>query len=296
MMRALVIILAFVVAPRTAGATCRAVVVLEGDAGLVDTLETALQRRGIATRAAQDCPTTKARIDRRDSAIVVSVVDAAGRSSERTLVDLDAAASLIESWARQDMNDSLLLGFIVPDAPAPVAEEVARDAPAPRTTRTRDPFTVVVAGESSFDGTDPWLGARATACVRVGRACVGGIGRTLANGDRKSIDALGGVELAFGVGARGAIVAGAAVGAGWFSSRYSQAEAMLTSSSMGPRIDGHAAFSYLLGRHVSLHVGISAGGSPSAPVTILDGGDQPLTNREPRGFIRADAGLRIGVP
>jgi hypothetical protein len=31
-------------------------------------------------------------------------------------------------------------------------------------------------------------------------------------------------------------------------------------------------------------------------VTVIADGDTPVTNHEPRGFFRGDAGLRIGVP
>ena len=299
----IILVLALAATPRVADAECRAVVVLEGDAALVDTVDTALQQRGIATRATEDCPSAKARIDRRGTAIALTVVDPAGRRSERTLVDVAAATSVIESWARQDMNASLLLGFTVPDAPAPV-EEIARDAPAPRTMRRRDPFTAVIAGESSTDGTDTWLGARASACVRLGPICAGGLARYASSGskkdgggDRTTIDVLGGVDLAIPLGARAAIVVGAAIGGGWFSTPYAQGEAMLTSTTTGLRLDGHASFDYHLGRHLSLHVGISGSGSPSAPVTIGDGGDAGTrTNDEPRGLFRGDVGLRIGVP
>lgn len=290
---ALVLVLA---SAHAAAEECRATAVLEGDAALVDTIDGALRRRGVATRATADCPAAKARIDRRGAQIAVSVVDPAGRKSERVFVDTDAAASLIESWARQDFNAQLLLGFVVPDAPAAEAR-IDVPAPAPH-RRTRDRATLAIAGESSVDFTDgtQWLGARAAACVRVGPVCAGGIARYLAADKRASVDVLGALALPVAVSPRAALVFGAGAGAGWFSTSYARGEAMIDSTEAGLRLDGSVSFAYLLGHHVSLHVGISAGASPSGPTVLVEGGDAPITNNEPRGFFRGDAGLRIGIP
>jgi len=297
MTRVILVVLAIAAPTRAMAEDCRATAVLEGDATLVDSIDGALRRRGVATRATEDCPAAKARIDRQGTAIAVSVVDPAGRKSQRVLADADAAASLIESWARQDLNAALLLGFVVADAPV-ATESVMRDAPVRVTPRVHDPFTLAVAGESSIDFRDgtQWLGARATACVRLGPVCAGAMGRLLSADSRSSADVLGLVSLPIAISQRGALVLGVAAGGGWFSADYAEAEAMMTKTTTGLRLDGHASFAYLLGRHVSLHVGLSIGGSPSAPYVIDPGGDQPLTNHEPRGFIRGDAGLRIGVP
>jgi hypothetical protein len=278
---------------------CRATAVLEGDAALVDSIDGALRRRGVSTRATADCPAAKARIDRQGAQIAVSVVDPAGRKSQRVFVDTDAAASLIESWARQDFNASLLLGFAVPDAPAPPAADLRVDPPgSPTRRRSRDLATLAIAGESSIDFTDgtQWLGARASTCVRLGPACIGGLARILSADKRSSIDVLGALSLPIALSPRAALVLGAAAGGGWFSTTYSRGEAMTDVTTTGLRIDGHVSFAYLLGRHISLHVGISVGASPSAPSTLIEDGDAPITNNEPRGFFRGDAGLRIGVP
>lgn len=115
-----VVVLALALGGSTGAAEpCRVTAVLEGDAELVDTITTALTGRGIETRAAAECPAAKARIDRRGAAIVVSVEDPDGRRSERMLDDAAAAASLIESWARRDMNAALLLGWTYEAPPPP---------------------------------------------------------------------------------------------------------------------------------------------------------------------------------
>lgn len=278
---------------------CRATAVLEGDPALVDSIDGTLQKRGVATRAMQNCPAARARVERDGTQITVSVVDAAGRKSQRSFVDSDAAASLIESWARQDFNAQLLVGFVVPDAPAPpVAETAARvDPPRSAVRRTPDVVTLAASGESSIDleGTQ-WLGGRATACVRLGPICAGAMARVLSADKRSGTDVLGTLALPLALSPRSAIVLGAAAGTGWFSTSYTRGEAMIDSTETGVRLDGHASFEYLLGHHISLHVGLSVGSSPSAGATIAEGGDAPITNNEPSGFIRGDAGLRIGVP
>ena len=298
MLTRIVLVLAVVAPVRAAAESCPATAVLEGDASLVDSIDGALRRRGIATRATGDCPLAKARVDRQGTAIAVSVVDPAGRKSQRLVVDTEVAASLIASWARQDVNASLLLGFVVPDAPAPAAESVTRtDGPPSRASRSADPFTLAASGETSIDfaGTQ-WLGGRAAACVRIGPVCAGAVARVLSADPRSSVDLLGAVTLPLTLSPRAALLLGAGAGAGWFSAQYAQGEATMRATQIGSRFDGHASLAYLLGRHVSLHVGLSFGASPSAPHILVEGGDQPLTNNEPRGFIRADAGLRIGVP
>jgi hypothetical protein len=279
---------------------CRATAVLDGDGVLVDTIDSTLRERGIATKATAACPTTTALVERRDNAIAVTITDPYGRRSTRTLEDVDAAASLIETWARQDMNASALVGWIEPAQPAmvdaPRIDAVTTRAATPH-ERVRDPLTLAVAGETSlgFDGT-PWLGARATACVRVGPVCAGANARILSNESRRSIDLLAGVELPIALSRRVVFVTGASAGAGSFRAPFFRGEVMTKKSLVGVRLDARASLAISLSRYVGLHVGVSVGGSPQAPMTTATDGDSIVDNDEPRGFVRADIGLRIGVP
>ncbi len=294
-MRTLAITFAImIVAAHASAAECPATAVLQGDGALVDSIDAALTRRGIATSATANCPAATARIERRGGAVAVIVTDPNGRRSERTLADLDAAASLIESWARQDMNAAALLGWIEPEPALAHADAIAPVVPAPR---ARDRFSLTAAGESSlgFDGTS-WLGVRAGACGRVGPVCIGATARVLSDSPRTSYDVLGGLELPIALGSRARFVAGAALGAGWFQSVASQAEVMNTYTTVGVRIDGHASLAVSLTRYIALYGGMSVGASPQAPAVLIPDGDAPVTNREPWGFIRGDVGLRIGVP
>ena len=284
---------------RASAAECPATAVLEGEGALVDSIDSELVRRGVATSATPSCPAAKARIERRGTGVAVIVTDPDGRRSERTLSDLDAAASLIESWARQDINAAALFGWTEPP-PLVVEPHVDVVSPAPVVAvppRARDPFSLVAGVESSlaFDRTS-WFGARAGACATVGPVCAGAHARLLSNDPRRSYDVLAGVELPIPLGRRAVLVTGAAIGAGWFQTQTSSGEMTNTVTTTGLRLDGHVALAIAIAPYVSLHAGVSLGGSPQAPVVIETGGDAPVYNGEPVGYIRGDVGLRIGAP
>jgi hypothetical protein len=293
-MKLFVVSLVLVLATPVASAEpCRATALLEGDDQLVDALDAALHRRGIETTARAECPAARARITRRGSAIAVSVVDPDGRSSERSLANLDAAASLIESWARQDLNAPLLVGKTY-ESPTPGPSLVV---PAAAVARARDPFSLVAAGETSFDlDGATWFGARATGCGRIGPTCVGVTGRLLSADPSSSYDVLASVDLPVPVTARIAVVAGAGVGAGWLRAVDTSMEASPLTTTLGLRTDGHAALSFALGAHVALHLGISLGTSTSSASTRGGEGQPAVTTSATELMFRGDVGLRIGVP
>jgi len=299
-MRGRLLSLAIVLATReaSAGEPCLATAVIErggeGDGALVDSLEAALRGRGIETAATAECPAARVRIARRGTTIAVSVVDPDGRRSERSLATLDAAASLIESWARQDLNAPLLVGRSYEPVDQPEPSVVAW--PARATARAHDPLTLVVAGESSFaTNGGVWLGARATACARIGRVCLGLAGRTLGNDSHRSYDVLAAIDVPFFVGQRVAIVTGAGAGPGWFLRAELHDTGPTTWTHAGTRLDAHASVSIAIAPHVALHAGLSAGLSPSGQAVRTDG-ESMTTNDEPTVFLRGDLGLRIGAP
>jgi hypothetical protein len=306
-MRARGICLAFLVlaSSRAAGAApCPVTAVLDGDAALVEPIDAELVRRGIATTPSESCPVAKAHVERRDdrAAITVTVVDPSGRRSERTLADPDAAAALIESWARQDMNAAALLGWLEPEVPAPEAErQIDIGAPNVRASthpsRTRDPVTLSASAESAraFNATT-YIGGRVSACGQIGPVCAGVTGRILAGDSRTTYDALVTIDAPFEVASRTVVLVGAGAGPGWFHAPRSVNETMTAMTTLGARIDGHAAISYALGRYVAVHAGISIGYSPQAPLALDPTGDSTKTNGEPTGFVRGDFGLRVGAP
>jgi hypothetical protein len=266
--------------------------VLEGDRELVDSTSRSLSRRGVATTPTAACPSARARLDRRGSAIAVTVIDPDGRRSERVLADLDAAASLIESWARQDLNAGLLFGWTV-DAP-PAAPPIAIVAVPPAPVRRAPRVLLVAAGELGRDFDDAsWTGGRAHACVRVGVVCLGAIGRIANAAPRRNVELIGAIDLPIALGRRVVLAPGAGLGTGWFTTEVGDARERVTANSL--RVDGHLSAAVLLGARISLHAGLSVGLSPSAPAQ-LDGGEAPRFLDEPTGSIRGELGLRIGVP
>lgn len=272
-------------------APCRATAVLGGDGELVTQVGEALARRGIATSETANCPSALARLEQRDRAVVVTVTDPDGRRSERTFADVEATAALIESWARQDLNASALLGFAPAAASEPGAVTAMLAAPPPH-----ERLAIAAAFETSvaFAGTT-WLGARASACVRVGPLCAGATTRFLANGDHHSTDVLAGVELPIALGARAWLVPGVAAGGGWFQVPFATDPMTTTSTVLSFRGDAHLALAVVLAPHVALVAGVALGLSPSGP-TVLRTGDAPITNDEPTGFFRAGVGVEAGIP
>lgn len=281
------------------GEDCPPAAVVEGDGTLVDLIDAALKQRGIATEAPPQCPVARAVIERSSKGVSVRVTDPNGRSSQRTLADHDAAASLIESWARQDMNASALLGFTDPVPVAAPAEAPRVDTQTPTTapTRARDMFSVAAAVESSlaFSG-GSFVGARVAGCMRIGPVCAGATGRFMTADPNQSVDVLGSIDVPFALSSRTVLLAGGGVGMGWYDAPLTQGERMTTVTTTGVRLDAHASVSVAIAPHVSFHAGISLGASPQAPATLIADGDAPVTNDEPAGFFRGDLGLRIGVP
>lgn len=276
--------------------TCRATAVVDGDHELVETVTAMLARRGVDTRSSE-CPASAATVIRRGTSIVVTVRDPDGRRSERTLADPEAAAAVIESWARRDINAASLIGWLEdPAARTPDAtphDEMPALAPRRSGARERDVVSIGAELETAlaFDGTT-WLGARGTACITAGPVCVGASARYLGYSGRSSTDVLAAVDLPIGLGDHDRVVVdvGAAAGPGWFVSNTVD----LGSTTLGLRLDGHASVSYTLVPHVALVAGVAIGYSPSAPVTLRMG-ELPKTNEEPSGFVRGELGLRIGA-
>jgi hypothetical protein len=159
--------------------------------------------------------------------------------------------------------------------------------------RPRVQVTAAVETALAFEG-GTWFGARGGACVRVGRVCAGASGRYLAN-EATSIDVLGTVEVPFALHPRLDLVVGVGAGVGRFTSvRVVEDVSVVAGTTYGARVEGRAELGVRITRHVGFHLGASVGGSPSAPVRTGDQGWR--TNNEPTGFVRFDAGLRVGGP
>ena len=297
-MRSLALVLVAAASGLAVAAPCPPTAVLEGEPTLVDRMTTLLARREVSTQRQTACPPATVRLDQRGaSTIVVTIVDASGRRSERVFGDADAAAALIASWARQDENALALVGFVDPvESPAlPPPIELRRSSP----TRARAArFSLVAAGEVStaFDDTQ-WIGARAGACVAVGPLCLGALGRIASRAEsRRAYDALASVEVPISISRRLTLRLGAGVGYGWLDT-IAPNDARDPVRTRGLRLDGRAGLAITLTHLAALQLGASLAASPSSPSSIAPSGEGgALELDDPSGYARFELGIRIGAP
>jgi hypothetical protein len=122
--------------------------------------------------------------------LVVAVTDEEGRHALRTAEDTEAAATVIESWARRDVVDPLLLArrtFAV-DSSARTSTRASLPA-----SRAQPRFIVGGGGDVgvSSDG-GVWAGGHVRACATLGSFCIGGALRyaldTEQTGDAATLD------------------------------------------------------------------------------------------------------------
>jgi hypothetical protein len=233
-------------------------------------------------------------------ALVVDVTDAFGRRSQRRVARVAEVVSLIESWARPDLNADLLTGF-----------EVERTAPAvatlvpPPAGPARDRASVALIGDGLLDvDAAGWAGATLAACVRLGPLCVGASGRYRANfrtPARREVGALATLELPFhatvvvtpgvGVGVARLATAGGGDGNGEGQQQQDQQE---PETSWGLRLEAHVALAVPLARWASVEL-VTAG--ELAPFAAAGQRQNDVTlPGEPRGALRVGLGLRIGRP
>jgi hypothetical protein len=234
-------------------------------------------------------------IEHRGPAVWVAVTDPHGRRSERTLVDIDAAVSLVESWARQDMNSAALIGWIEPASPS---EPTTIDTPSPPGTPARTLHRdrlLFGAGAEVTRGSDgaSWTGTRITACVRLGPVCAGAAGRAAWTTERATYDALATLDGMLPLRSRFELSGGAGIGVGRYDLEASRADTPVTYSHTSMRLDAHAGVAITLARHIALRVTLSGGYTPGALDAFTQLGDTPPG--ETTSFIRGDLGLRIGV-
>ncbi len=186
---------AMLVVPRHAAAdACSPAAVVVGDDGLVRTIEAELRARGVAVPGdggATDvtCAVHAEVTPEVDHRIRVAITDADGRTVERLTSDPETAATAIESWARRDLTDPLLVGHAGSPPPRAAAAVTAALPPPPRTRRID--VGAALDGGASDDGA-VWAGLRGRACAMVGDVCVGALVRygrdTEVAGDSEALD------------------------------------------------------------------------------------------------------------
>jgi len=318
--------------PRADSESCPPIATVEGDPAEAAALEQVLRADGIETAPMGACPGVRAHVARRGEGISVFIEDADGRSSVREVGTVEAAAALVESWARRDLSFAALEARLAEPGPTAPAGEIAAKGttPAPQTVappvqppvEERSRFRVGIAAEVSggFDGST-WFGGRLGGCVRLGPACVGLTGRAAYDpgvaGDTKALDgqrlALDGLAIAdFPVEwQRVSLVPGIGIGGGWirsFGYAIHDEEGHNTGENTdesnktdvvedagGLRIDAHLALLVLLKHRLALELALGVGISVPSHTSPYSGDGLYLAG-EPRGFVCGGLGLIYGAP
>ncbi len=190
---------------------------VEGDPAVVQPVREHLASAGVA-EATADCPAVRARVARHGDEIAVVVLDADGRSSGRRLADPLIAATWIESWVSPE-SEPLLEPRQALAAPGAVdVAAPAREAPPVLW------LAVATRSLSAGDGSD-WRSIDASACARLGPACVGLAAAIAENGDwshnyglsfsrRRTFDVLATARLPAQLG-KATLAPSASLGGGW---------------------------------------------------------------------------------
>ncbi|HEY4186012.1 MAG TPA: hypothetical protein VGP07_13140 [Polyangia bacterium] len=318
-MRALVIGPLIVLAVATGGrawATCPPSAQVQGDPALIAEVSRALVDRGIASEIS-GCPSTFVRLERHDDLIAVSIAVSSGQTIERGVTDTRTAATLIESWARTDVEAPLLAAHDrkdndggdgdndrapkddapPPTAPSDIAVLAAEPAPpVPAAGRGVQLFGLTETSLAS-DGTR-WLGAQFGACIMLGPLCaaarlrfatvVGGTEDWRADLDRHSVELLLGADLPLRFG-RATFSPGLAAGIGWTHTH--EEDSPRGGETGGLRAEAHASVAYPFSRRLAAEVALTIAVTQATPVETSS--PIPLPD-EPRFLTRLGAGLRFG--
>lgn len=320
--------------PRAAAADdvhCSPAAIVSGDQALITEVEDALLADGIDVAPPASCPSVSASLRTKEGNVLVEVTDASGRASQRIVANAGEAATVIESWARSDLDNDLLAGFTIevpvpPPAPPPpppppvdpsAAQPVAEHAPsrrvalvatpaeadahaaapahAPRSTTRGSRATVALGGDVAIDEqTSAWFGTSLDACARIGWSCIGVLGhlRTSLDGSRDDASALAAIHLSIRIG-RFSVIPGIAVGAGRGASDQmtGNGNGDQQSSGWALRAEAGATLSYPLRRWLALDATLAADGAPIASGQTQDG-ESPV----PLAFVRFGLGVRVEGP
>ncbi len=274
---------------------CPPAVVLEGDAGAIETVGEILGARGISL-APSHCA-IHATIAARGDEIAIEVRQADGTVIERSAQDAGTAATVIESFTRSD-GDPLLESRPVPASPRPTIEMAMTAQPPARSPRG---VRLSTAFESSF-GSDHtrWSGMHLGACIMLGPICAGA--RLRAAGvthdpwtddiERQSIELLAGIDVPFALG-RWTFMPGFAAGLGQMHTRVGDRH----TETGGVRADVHATLSIPLWRRLALDLFAAADltqetrGAWNDEMMLTEPVDIP---DEPRLLLRFGLGLSYG--
>ncbi|MDB4955513.1 MAG: hypothetical protein JWO36_3082 [Myxococcales bacterium] len=242
------------------------------------------------------CSSIAAHLAAREAAIVVT---SAGSETERVVADPASAATLIESWARNDIAEPLLQARVVPAAHEELVQvrEVIVPVSVPAEPRGVSLFAVA---ESSFaNDRTRWLGAQVGACVMVGPICAAARVRfarvadapmSWQGSERSSTDLLVGGDLSVHLG-RLTVTPGFAGGIGHMHTRVETGGNHRGSETGGLRAEVHTSMAYPLGHRLAFEV--------SATLDVTQATNFETTTTiplpdEPQLLVRIGAGLRYG--
>jgi hypothetical protein len=275
---------------------------------LVATVGEILKNREVSTLpTANSCPAVRAVITKQDQSLRIRIEDSNGRVSERTVAEVETAATLIESWARDDVKLPV---------PAPINDRTARKAetpvPTPTGTKLDKPIVerpakawVDIGAEFSagFDGST-WFGGTVAACLSLGPVCAGalaGISVDLAaTGDSQKLrtDRMGMVLVAtveYPIRLTPVSVRpGLGLGAEWLTMRRLKSDdenvELIDRRTIRILVDTHLRAAIDLGRGFALLTAIAVDFPVVSHTPLLKEGRTFIAGA-PRGYIRGSVGV-----
>jgi hypothetical protein len=285
---------------------------VEGSRRVQEEVSAELQRRGIVTSPASECTAVRARIGEGTAGLLVTIVDAYGRTSERAANGPAEAATLIESWVRTDLSAPLLpvLDVAVTVSPQGDAKQVLV-MPPPMPVPARSDVSLTASAETSLatDGS-LWLGLAAGVCVRMGPACAGVLVRVESDPggygeSREMYTSRLGTAVLLGAGlplrkGRLTLLPGVAVGIGWLRTTATSAADRGGSGdgtevdSGGLRASAGLRLSIAVHPRLAIDLGVAADLAPLAHTTPYNQ-DSIVLAGEPRGLFRGSLGVRWGA-
>lgn len=267
---------------------------VEGDEPVATAIREMLASRGVGSEISLTCPGVYAVVRETRDGLVAFVRDDSGRERAYEVRDRDTAATIVESWARHDLEDSLLL---------------SRKRPAPPSTEDRPALlpisAAVFAGSGHGSDGSIWTDVSLTGCVRLGSVCAGALGRASRDsgefGDadrydtfRSAYELLGTVDGLRHVGRLG-VGGGFGFGVGTQDSRSEKRVAGVHEREHfgGLRLEARLTGGYALARELQVQLTLTGGVSPLAhQAAIRD--DGRIVAGEPRAWMRLALGMRFG--
>jgi hypothetical protein len=306
-----------------AAADCLPAVLVHGPEQLRAAITVELARAGVHVTPPPGCVAEDVTVSDSGPGLTLTMIDAYGRVTRRTVSDVPAAAAVIESRTGVELLVPLLpegeaapggrdgrdlAADVVPLAPAP--EILAKAAPAPEVPPATHRVTLLVATEMAAGSDDSgWAGLSVSGCVTLGPTCLGTLLRFWHDLDasdesanvihrRDSGEVAVSLDLPFSRG-RFAFQPGVELGVGWIHMGGFGAHAQDVDDSEFDHGDvsagAHVAASLAVWRHWSLEAGLGVIFSlfaHQAPF-FVNGVTLP---GEPLAYGLASLGFRYGVP